>query len=93
MEQQPQLPENRLNYLQETLIRQALKQGGQRGWERMAPLRTQLVTCIACFTALATLAICGVGLAITISAPSRGTSHYQHCGYSTRISGHSSGSW
>ncbi|MEE3371476.1 MAG: hypothetical protein VX346_19245, partial [Planctomycetota bacterium] len=65
MEQQPQAPEHQLNYLQETLIRQALTQGGQRGWERMAPLRTQLVTCIACFTALGTLTICGVGLAIT----------------------------
>ena len=65
MEQQPQVPGNGLNYLQETLIRQALKQGGQRGWERMAPLRTQLLTCTACFTALSTLAISGVGLAVT----------------------------
>ena len=35
----------------------------------MAPLRAQLLTCIACFTALSTLAISGVGLAVTSPPP------------------------
>ena len=58
MDQQPQRPENRLNYLQETLIRQALKQGGQRGWDRMASFRRQLWSLAACLTALAALTTC-----------------------------------
>ena len=65
MDQHPQLPENRLHYLQETLIRQALKHGGRRGWDQMASLRRQLWTLTACLTALVALSACGIGLAFS----------------------------